>query len=465
MSKSPRNTLSRRRLLQGLGAATAGLAFPHIWVPNKAYAQTALRGSVKHLIYIRLADGFRFTAAFNANAAAQFNPFGAGPKAAGTQWSPSSLMDRAPFLEGNEGTQRVTLGMQKVSAITNQMCLLPCVDHEPFSQRADGNHATGLERFLTGYVGGNTSFLTMVNHGLRERVAQAASAGQTILPAFSLGDAGMARGDGLYAAFRPPVLDGNSFDRFGDPAASLPTWAQRLAEKMDTRVHARLHPEHKSTVEAYQGSRAATATYGRIFNDPLLKVGERSDTVVDGLSNRQLDLIFGADNAGRRASLALRLFKFGSPAVFFNQGGYDYHSGEDTALPPRIEALNRLISGLHAALHLMTHPEGGTYWDHTLVVMGSEFGRSTGNQRFNSAGGSDHGSDLATRWMSMPMMGGVIERAGLGGATLGETRSSDLSATGQVYSYRGVLKTLMDLLGTDHSQAFPSDALVQELRA
>ena len=59
--------------------------------------------------------------------------------------------------------------------------------------------------------------------------------------------------------------------------------------------------------------------------------------------------------------------------------------------------------------------------------------------------------------------GGIIDRAGKGGKMLGQTRASDLKAMGQVYSYRSVLKTLMDLLGADHSTVFPADNPIQDL--
>lgn len=466
MSKSSfTKNLSRRRLLQGAAAAGTALAFPHLWLPSAAHAQTAGRGAVKHLLYIRLNGGFRFTTAFNGDVAAEFNPFGSsGQKASGTEWGASSLLERAGWLEGEEGEARRKLGMKRVTEISNEICVLPCVDHEPFSGRADGNHGTGLERFFTGYVGGSTGFLSYVNWGLRERVAEARALGVTLLPAFSLGEAGMATGSGAFAAFRAPVLDGGGFERFGfDAESSLPAWASKIAANHDSRMAARVHSVHRASIEAYQQTRVETKTYGLIFNDPLLKVGERSDDQVDGISNRELETIFGTGGEGRRAALALRLFHFGCPAVFFNQGGYDLHSGEEGGLPGRVEELNRLLSGLHAALKRMRHPDGGTYWDKTLIVLGSEFGRSTGGQRFNSAGGSDHGSDFATRWMSMPMMGGVIAQAGKGGKRLGETRGSDLRATGQIYSYRAMLKTMMDLLGADHAGVFPADAPIQEL--
>lgn len=447
---------SRRALLRGLGVGAAALAFPHVWIPRPAYAQTSVRGAVRHLIYIRLSGGFRFTTAFNAEVDGRYNPFGAsGQKAPGTQWGAGSLLERAPWLNGQPGQALRNLGMRRVIEFTNEMMLLPCVDHEPFSARADGNHGTALERFLTGYVGGATSFFTMLNFGLRNRVVPP---GQVLLPAFSLGEAGMALGQGTYAAYRPPVLDGEGFRRLAfDAGSSLPPWASRMASRLDEGMRQRLHPELQVRVEAYRQSREATRAYGEIFSDPLLQVANRSPQVVDGISNQELETMLGTDGAARRVALALRLFHFGCPAVYLNQGWYDFHSAEEANLPSEMEGANRLLSALNAALKRMQHPEGGTYWDKTLVVVGSEFGRTAGNERFNSARGSDHSSDLSTRWMSMPIMGGLVQATSKGGKSLGSTRPSDLRAEGPVYSYRSLLKTLMDLLGADHSEFFPAD--------
>jgi hypothetical protein len=458
--------LGRRGLLKGLGAgAAAALVSPTLWLPRSAYAQTTARGSVEHLIYIRLAGGFRFTTAFNGDVAEEFNPFGrSSNRAPGTEWGASKLLELASWLEGTEGAPRVDLGMKRVTEFTHEICVLPCVDHEPFSARADGNHGTGLERYLTGFVGGSTSFFTLINYGLKEKVAQEAAQGKTILPAFSLGEAGMALGSGIYGGYRPPVLDGGGFERFGfDPDEGLPDWATAIAAKMDSRFRNRLHPALRGGAEAYQQTREATRAYGEIFRSPILRINSNSTDPVDGISNQELTTMLGDEGVGRNAALALRLFHFGCPAVFLNQGFYDFHSDEADGLSEEMDQANQLLSGLRAALQRMQHPKGGTYWDKTLVVLGSEFGRTTGGNKFNSANGSDHSSDLATRWMSMPMMGGVISQAGKGGKRLGETRSSDLRAMGQVYSYRSVLKTLLDVLGADHSTMFPADNPIQDL--
>jgi hypothetical protein len=462
-SKRKARKLGRRKFLAAAGAGAAAAAIgPHIWIPNSAIAQTSARGAIKHLLYIRLSGGFRFPTAFNAAVGDEFNPFGqASGVAGGTEWGVGRLLEEAPFLAGDEGMPLRDLGMRSVPEIANQITVLATVDHEPLSGSADGNHQTGLERYYTGEAGGSTGFFTMINYGLRNRFMQAAGQGEIILPSFVLGGSGMGRGLGVYAAHRPPVLSGQGFERFSlDSERVIPPWAKAMSQDFDARMLDRQHPELRSPVEAYIETRLATEAYVEIFNSDILKIANNSDEPIDGISNRELETMFGDAGAGRNLRLALRLFHFGSPAVYLDEGGYDLHSDEDTELPNRMGGITRMLSGLEAALKRMEHPTGGTYWDHTLVALGSEFSRTARGSRFNSAGGSDHGGDLATRWMSMPFMGGMIPRAG---RQLGATNGSDLEATGTVYSYRSVLKTLMDGLGAEHEEFFPADPPFDDL--
>ncbi len=456
--------VNRRSFLRGVGLATASAAVPHIWIPSEAHAQTQARGAVKHLIYVRLSGGFRFTTAFNGDVADRFNPWGRPNKtASGTEWGASALLAESSWLDGEQGAALAALGMKRVTEITDDICVIPCVDHEPTAGSADGNHNTGLMRFNTGYASSGTGIFTMINYGLRERAPE--NEAGVILPAFVLGGGGMGNGVGQYAGFRPPVLQ-DGFEGFGfDAASSLPSWARDMAARIDERTLDRTHQSLRAPIDAYIQSREATKRYSEVFNDPSLQIGNGDDEAVDGLSNAQMETMFGNSGAGRNLRLALRLLRFGSPAVFLNQGGYDMHSGEEDGLPGRMDELNRLVSALHAALHTMDHPAGGKYWDHTLVVFGSEFGRTTRGGKFNSAGGSDHGGDHATRWMSMPLMGGVIDAAGKGGKSLGQTRAEDLQALGKVYSYRSLMKTFMDLLGADHAEFFPADEPFDDLTA
>lgn len=455
--KTKRLISGRRRFLQGAGAVAAATALPHLWIPRQARA-TAGFNTAKHLIYIRLAGGFRFPTAFNGDVGAEFNPFGlASGIASGTEWGVGGILG-----ENEWHTEELQgLGLKTVPSIANEICVLPCVDHEPLAGSADGNHNTGLERFLTGYVGGSTGIFTMINYGLRERVAAAAADGQILLPAILMGNASMGRGAGVYAAFRPPVMSGDDLDRFGFNTDSvLPDWAQSMTRNYDERYRDRQNPSHYNTVDAYLQSREATKAYSEIFASEELKVQNGSQEPFDGISNAELENIFGDSGTARNIRLALRLFHYGCPAVYLDQGGYDFHSDEEMGLPSRIQDFNRLLSGLHFALKKMQHPEGGTYWDHTLIVAGSEFSRTARGSGFNSARGSDHGGDNSTRWMSMPLMGGPIPT---GGRRIGETAKTDLAATGPVFSYRATMLTLMDMLGCDHSEFFPADDPFEDL--
>ncbi len=407
---------------------------------------------------MRLSGGFRFTTAFNGNVAQEFNPFGmARNLASGTEWGASRLLEGSDWLDGDAGQALVDLGMRRVTDFTNEMAVLATVDHEPTSGNADGNHGTGLDRFNTGSVSGQNSIFTMLNYGLRARIEAAAAEGRIELPPFVLGSAGMARGAGEYAAYRPPLIQGDSFDNFVFSSASLPDWANAMASEADNNMLAKQMVPSRSLVEAYMGTRESTRKFSEIFASDVLKVRNNSDEQVDGISNRQLSTMFGDGGSANQLKLALRLFHFGCPAVYLDQGGYDMHSGEDERLADAMSGLNRLLSALNAALKRMEHPTGGTYWDHTLVILGSEFGRTARGSGFNSAGGSDHGGDRATRWMSMPFMGGLITQAGIGGKQFGVTAKADLKDDGVVFSYRSVAKTMMDLLCADHSEFFIQD--------
>ena len=98
-----------------------------------------------------------------------------------------------------------------------------------------------------------------------------------------------------------------------------------------------------------------------------------------------------------------------------------------------------------------------------VVAFGSEFSRTAGGGGgFNSARGSDHGGDYATRWMSMPFFGGPVRGGRIVGAS---TAQADLSPDGTIYSYRSVLNTLMDGLGCEPGSPayYAGDVLVPDL--
>lgn len=454
--------LGRRTLLTAGAATAAGLAAPSIWVP-RAHASSGARGAIKHVIMVRLSGGFRFPCAYNADVADEFNPFGtASGVPDGVQWGVSSLLENASWLSDTlpDGATLAEAGMRAVSEQADRVTVMPTVDFEPLAGRADGNHGTGLERFLTGFVNGDAGILTRISRGLAPRYASALEEGNLLLPPFVMGSAGMARGLGPWAPHRPPVLSGASFERFASEENGPPQWSQNMIDATDERMRDRQHPALRNRIDAFIQTRAATDAYAEIFASETLKVDNNSDELIDGISNAELEAIFGNSRESNDLRLALRLFHYGCPAVYLDQGGYDYHSGEQDRLPGAMDRANRMISALLHVLPRMEHPDGGSYWDHTVVTFGSEFSRTARGGRFNSARGSDHNGDNSTRWMSMPFIGGPVALGRVVGAT---TNRADLAAEGTVYSYRSMVNTLMDGLGCDESVFFPGDDCVPGL--
>jgi hypothetical protein len=455
-------TIGRRGWLLGAMAATAGVSAPWIWVPRTVRAQTMATGAIKHLIYVRLSGGFRFPCAYNGDLSSAFNPYGvASGVPSGVSWGVSKLLEGGAFANaaGMNGAMNAPV-LQALNTLADKITVMPTVDHEPLAGGADGNHDTGLERYLTGYVNGEAGVFTRIQKGLVKQYDEALKAGVLKLPAFVMGGAAMARGLGEFAPHRPPVLNGSSFDRFNSSAATLPDWMNDMVDATDARMRDRKHPALRDRVDAFIQTRTATKQYSDIFTSQLLKVNERSNEVVDGVSNDELRTIFGDSGSSSNIRLALRLFHYGCPAVYLDQGGYDYHSGEKDALPRAMEEPNRIMSGLMNVLPRMEHPDGGSYWDHTVVVFGSEFSRTARGSGFNSANGSDHNGDYSTRFMSMPFFGGPIVGGRVVGAT---TNRDDMSPEGTVYSYRSVVNTLMDGLGCDPTAFFPGDNVVPDL--
>jgi Protein of unknown function (DUF1501) len=454
-----RSSVGRRTFLVGAAGVLGGAFAPMIWVPKKVRAQTMATGAIKHLIYVRLSGGFRFPCAYNGDVGDAFNPYGlASGVPSGVSWGVSKLLEAAPFAGGGMDGQGPVLA--PLHTLADRITVMPTVDHEPLAGGADGNHDTGLERYLTGYVNGDAGFLTRIQKGLAAQYAAALESGTLKLPSFVMGSAAMARGLGEFAAHRPPVLNGSSFDRFNSSAATLPDWMNDMVTDTDARMRDRKHQALRDRIDAFIQTRAATKQYSDIFTSQLLKVNERSNEVVDGISNDELRTIFGDSGSSSNVRLGLRLFHYGCPAIYLDQGGYDYHSGERDALPRAMEEPNRIMSGLINVLPRMEHPDGGTYWDHTVVVFGSEFSRTARGSKFNSANGSDHNADYSTRYMSMPFFGGPI----VGGRVVGATTSrEDMAPDGTVYSYRAMLNTLLDGLGCDPQVFFPGDDVVPDL--
>jgi hypothetical protein len=126
------------------------------------------------------------------------------------------------------------------------------------------------------------------------------------------------------------------------------------------------------------------------------------------------------------------------------------------------QTLERILCGFNYMLKRMDHPAGGSYWDHTIVGIISEFGRDNlMGSGYNSGGGSDHVGSPGSRYQAYCVMGGPV---GAKGAKLGATDPSSMEMMGsQVYGTTDYLATLTSFLDIDHTEIWPSATPILDL--
>ena len=154
---------------------------------------------------------------------------------------------------------------------------------------------------------------------------------------------------------------------------------------------------------------------------------------------------------GVRTSRSRSVFLgFGSPAVVVTQSLFDLHAFEEQQFEPLVSDLVRQLVGLRRLLSEMPHTAGGTFWDHTVVAVLSEFSRNntSSGTGFNSGFGSDHVEEGAApcRNQAIALMGGPIA----GGRRIGAT-DDQMNPLDRVYGSRNLLSTFLDLLGIETS--------------
>ncbi|MDP2339664.1 MAG: DUF1501 domain-containing protein [Deltaproteobacteria bacterium] len=438
-------SLSRRRFLQAAGLAAVA---PTLLLGKRARANAAT-GQVKHVLVLNLRGGFRSHCTFNAIGSFQHNPFGAQSSVSGTEWKLGAACGKQSYLS--------SLGQVPAFAdITDQVCVLGSVDANP-NGAPEIDHVAGQRRVGTGFPDGENGILSIVgaHHPL---YANGFSA--DVLPPVEIGPSEFGIGVGEYGERRPLSLFGaqNGGAAGGGTTAG---WHTELRKKLDERFLAKRSRAYQRRLKAFRLAKENAALFSGMLQDPRLDVVNSPDASDAGVTNGELIQVLGNHDMtdigdpqsslswGADIALALRCFSLGSPMVTVARDVYDMHDIEADAYAPRTEDLVRQLAGLHFLLTRMAHPEGGTYWDKTLVVTTSEFSRNNTQPLtgFNSGNGSDHVGEAEdpARNQALVMMGGVVAT---GGKLIGTT-DENIKATGEVTASRDVLATVLDVLGLD----------------
>jgi hypothetical protein len=448
-------TNSKRRgfLKLGLGGIVTGAVAPHLWLPRIGRAHLELPSSRhNHLVVINLDGGARSVPMFNGDVDGRWNPYGTQPGSVGTEWGVGAVWDNTPY------TDTVALGMPEVPAltsITHEIAVIGTIDHTPGAASGVGDHVTARAWIGSGRAEGGAGVISHIYAGHKNYTEGGTG---LVFPPVVIGTGEATTPFGAPAGSITPVMV-PSFSELaqqgGDAGGSQPAWARALEAGLDGHSIASRSNRHKQLIRRLSTGKENVEAFKGVFLDPALKLEAEPNGERDGLTNAQLGAIFGTTLFGRNAALALRFLSYGSAAVLIGDNGWDTHSGEMPMYEASTSALARVISGFNYALKRMAHPEGGTYWDHTLICMITEFGRdNTMEGGFNSGGGSDHTGGPASRYQAWFATGGLV---GQGGKQFGRTDPMTIEPlSGEpVFSTTSWLATMLRVLDVETEPLFP----------
>lgn len=405
-------TKSNRRtfLKLGLGGIATGAVAPWVWTPRISRAGLEIPASRhNHLIVINLDGGARSVPMFNGDLATRWNPMGVQPGAAGTEWGVGMVFDAAPYTD-----TQATFGvaMPSLPMISNEICVLGTLDHTPGAAAGVGDHNVARDIISAGQQGGGPGMMSLIYS--RHKNYTEGSAG-LVFPPVVIGSGAattiFGRADGSITPVMVP-----SFSEFasqnGDDAGGQPEWAREFEAGLDGATAAIRSARDRQLIERMSNGKQNVEAFRNVFLDPALKVATETTAGVD-LTNAELASILGTSLLGRNMALALRFLQHGSAAVLVGDNGWDTHSSEMGPYSVSANTLARVLAGLNFSLKRMNHPEGGTYWDRTLIILQSEFGRDNlQSSGYNSGGGSDHVGGPGSRYQAFPYMGGLVGQAG-----------------------------------------------------
>ncbi len=447
--KTSRHTTSRRSLLKlGGMALAAGIAAPHLWIPRVGHAK--IPASKKHHVLIYFLDGgARSVPMFNAGVGSQWNPLGAQAGSPGTEWAVGKV-----FVDD--------LVNPSLLHMSHEICVLGTCDHTPGEPVGVGDHAVARNFVGSGYAGGGAGLLSLI-HGHHKSYTEPSLSPPFPPVLLGAGDGTQYFGVPKGGALAPVKIP--SYSEFaaqkGNDAGGQPEFARALEDGLDHNTVAIRSARDRFRIDQLRNGKAAVQTYRDIFLDPVLAVAGAPAATMHGLSNAELATMLGPDLLSFNTALALRFIGFGSAAVVVGDTGWDTHSGESAMFAASANRLGRTFAGLSLALKALKFPDNTSYWDNTLVLTISEFGRDNlMPSGYNSGGGSDHTGGPGSRYQAYACFGGLVDAAKRGklfGAT--DSVTMEPKPGEPVFSTRSILAMVLGLLDIDPTPHFPEPPL------
>jgi hypothetical protein len=301
------------------------------------------------------------------------------------------------------------------------------------------NHAPAQMFLHSGFGrGGRPSFGSWVTYGLGSENKD--------LPGYVVLLSGPAGGAGTSlwsTGFLPSIYQGVQFRSKGDPVLFLtnPEGHTRKRRRRELDALTELNEQH-SEVTGDPEIQTRIQQYEMAFRmqasvPELMSIDEESQETL---------ALYGASpgeaSFANNCVLARRLVERGVRLVELYDSGWDHHNGIEKRLPEKCQQTDKPIAGLIKDL------KRRDLLKDTLIIWGSEFGRTPLRQGGDSAdkglSGRDHHKDAYTMWLA----GGGVK----GGVSRGLTDDFGMDITEQGVHVHDLNATVLHLLGIDHER-------------
>ncbi len=344
---------------------------------------------------------------------------------AGTQWK---------FARHGESGQELSELLPHLSRVADDIAIVKTLHTEEI------NHAPAQMFLHSGFGrGGRPSFGSWVTYGLGAENQNMPA--YVVLLSGPLGGAGT----GLWAnGFLPSVHQGIPFRSSGDPVLFL---SNPPGESMEDRrrVYDAVRSLNQQQLSEIGDPEIATriSQYEMAFRMQT-SVPELMDLTQETQATLELyGAKPGAPSFANNCLLARRLVERGVRVVELYDSDWDHHGGLATRLPAKCRDVDQGMAAL------ITDLKQRGLLDETLILWGSEFGRTPLRQGIDGDGkatnpGRDHHKDAYTVWLA----GGGIR----GGITHGRTDDFGFSPAENPVAVHDLNATVLHLLGLDHEK-------------
>ena len=347
----------------------------------------------------------------------------------------TSTLAGSPWKFSKHGASGQSLSelLPHISEVVDDMAVIRSLHNEEI------NHAPAQMFLHSGFGrGGRPSFGSWVTYGLGSENKD--------LPGYVVLLSGPAGGAGTSmwsSGFLPSVHQGIQFRSQGDavlflssPEGQSQTDRRRVLDTLgqlnQEQLQATGDPEIETRIKQYELAFRMQSSVPELMGIG----GETKETL------ESYGAVPGKASFANNCLLARRLVERGVRLVELYDSGWDHHGGIETRLPAKCKETDRPIAALIKDL------KQRDLLKDTLIVWGSEFGRTPlrqgGNAKDKGLSGRDHHKDAFTMWMA----GGGVK----GGVSYGQSDDFGMDVGENGVHVHDLNATILHLLGMDHER-------------